>query len=170
MTTTAEPSTPVGSAQVIDLSSKLPQRDQRQADRRWGREVMARGYTILPALMIRAQHRLGLSPEHFNVLAQLAYHWWTAGDDPHPSKKTIAGRIGKSEKQVQRYCRELENAKLIRRDPRFQTGKGQTSNSYDLSGLVARLQVIADEDAVAAAETAKRRQSIERRGNRREAS
>jgi predicted transcriptional regulator len=157
---------PAKSAEVISFP-KAAKSDQRRADERWGKGVMGRGYTIVPALLIRAQHRLGLSPEHFNTLLQLIYHWWEAGNNPHPAKALIASRMDKSEKQVQRYLKALENAGFIRRIERYHTNKGQTSNEYDLSGLAAKLALIAAEEEKVTTENKQRQTNVERRTNRR---
>jgi predicted transcriptional regulator len=139
--------------------------DQRRFEARWGKAVAARGYTMLPAVLIRAQHRLGLEPEHFNALLHLVYHWWEPDNNPYPAKATIAARMDKSPKTVQRYLKALEDAGLIRRIERYEANRGQTSNEYDLSGLVAKLTIIADEEAKVAAENKARTASVERRNN-----
>ena len=77
----------------------------------------------------------------------------------HPKKQTIAERVGLKEKQVQRLIRDLQQRGYVKRNVR-KTPHGQTSNSYDLSGLVKKLQELAPEFLEAAA--AKRK--AERRG------
>ena len=157
-------------AKVITFPKKpAPKADQRRFEARWGRPVADRGYTMLPAVLIRAQHRLGLSPEEFNALLHLVYHWWDPDNNPFPAKATIAARMDKSPQTVRRYLKALEDAGFIRRIERFETHKGQTSNEYDLSGLVAKLEVIAIEEAKVAQENAMRTTNVERRNNRRSA-
>jgi DeoR/GlpR family transcriptional regulator of sugar metabolism len=85
-----------------------------------------------------------------NVLAQLFQHWGQADDTPFPSKETIARRLCKSERTIQRYLTGLEAAGLIKRIARFKGHKGQTSNGYDLSGLVAKLAELEPEFTKAA--------------------
>lgn len=120
----------------------------RRLDARWSKIVLAQGYTVIPALLISGQGRLGLTPEEFNVVIQLAYHWRTVGNDPFPTKKRIASLMGKSEKQVQRYFKSLEMKGYVTRQERFSRNRGQMSNSYDMSGLVIRLRELAAEDRV----------------------
>lgn len=162
---------PAADAEVIAFpKAKASKADQRRFEARWGKPVAERGYTMLPAVLIRAQHRLGLEPEHCNALLHLVYHWWEPDHNPYPAKATIAARMDKSPKTVQRYLKALEEAGLIRRIERFEANKGQTSNEYDLSGLVGKLAVIAAEEAKVAQENKARITDVERRNSRRGAS
>lgn len=170
-TTTPPNSEAPAEAEVIAFPKpKASKADQRRFEARWGKVVADRGYTMLPAVLIRAQHRLGLEPEHFNALLHLVYHWWEPDNNPYPAKATIAARMDKSPKTVQRYLKSLEEAGLIRRIERFEANKGQTSNEYDLSGLVGKLAVIAAEEAKVAEENKARATNVERRNSRRGAS
>jgi predicted ArsR family transcriptional regulator len=54
-------------------------------------------------------------------------------------QSTLAERLNLKTRQVQRHIAELEKAGFVKRKPRFKQ-KGQTSNGYDLSGLVAKLK------------------------------
>ena len=54
--------------------------------------------------------------------------------------------MGKSDKQIQRYFKSLEEKGLVERQKRMSRTRGQMSNSYDMSGLVGRLREIAAED------------------------
>ena len=72
-------------------------------------------------------------------------HWWEADKVPFPSKDTLARRMGKSPRQVQRYLTQLEEAGFISRIERFNGRKAQVSNGYALAGLVAKLVAIEPE-------------------------
>jgi hypothetical protein len=52
------------------------------------------------------------------------------GGQCHPSVKTLGTEIGIGERQTQKYLRELERKKLIRRVRRF-SGRAQTSNTFE---------------------------------------
>ena len=110
-----------------------------RSEKKWGVDVMAVGFCILPSLLFRAQHRLGLKSTHLAVILQLADFWWYDDKLPFPKKQTIAERVGLKEKQVQRLIRDLQQRGYVKRIER-KTPHGQTSNSYDLSGLVKKLQ------------------------------
>jgi hypothetical protein len=134
--------TPQTSATVIPLP--LPKKTKRRVDDKWSPQVMKLGFTPLPNLLLRAQGKLKLSPVMLNVLVQLAEHWWEADKDPYPAKDRIAGRMGKSSRQVQRYITKLEKDGFVKRIERF-SGKKQTSNAYSLAGLVTKLKTLEPE-------------------------
>lgn len=139
------------------IQMPLSKKDKRRAEDRWSPQAMKFGYTLLPNLLMRAQGILKITPTQFNVLVQLAEHWWEADKDPFPAKERIAKRIGKSPRQVQRYITELEKKGLIKRTARFLGRKAQTSNSYSLAGLVAKLKAL-EPDFTKNANLTKRRQ------------
>jgi DNA-binding transcriptional ArsR family regulator len=123
---------------------------------RWGGAVTKMGYCPVPALLLRAQRRLGLNPSQLAVLLQIIEHWWDASRDPYPSKAELSDRLGISERQVQRYIRELEENGLLTRIAYFGESGGRENNRYDLSGLVKRLAEIAP-DFIAEREERKRK-------------
>jgi predicted transcriptional regulator len=128
---------------------------------RWPESVMARGYTMVPSILLWGQGALGLKPDEFNVLLQLVSHWWTKSQNPHPSKETIARRMGKNARTVQRHLTTLENAGFIKRETRFKLHKGQDSNGYDLRGLVKKLKEIAPDFEKVADQNKRRRARAE---------
>ena len=150
-------STPTKSSNVVELRPRPPGR--QQSEKKWGVAVMKLGFCILPALLLRAQRRLGLSATQLALIVQLADFWWNDDKLPYPKKETLAERLGLSEKQIQRLIRGLEQRGYVQRHKRM-TKHGRTSNAYDLSGLVEKLAALAPEFAEAAA--AKRK--VERRG------
>ena len=143
---TSTTSPPVAS-NVVPLRPTKAQK--RRSEAKWGTAVIAQGYCIIPALLFRAQRRLGLSATQLALILQIAEFWWDDGKLPWPKKETVAHRLNISEKQVQRLVRDLETRGYMARQRRV-TRHGQTSNAYDLSGLVAKLQELAPEFAAAA--------------------
>lgn len=139
-------STPAAAAATDPAASTAaPPTPARKKNERWPDPVMARGYSQIPSILFWGQGKLGLKPDEFNVLLQLVSHWWTKEQNPHPAKDTIARRMGKHPRTVQRHLTTLEKAGFIRRDPRYKLHKGQDSNGYDLSGLIQKLTAIAPE-------------------------
>lgn len=129
------------------------QDDKNSLNTKWGKQTMDEGFTVLPSVLLRSQARLKIKCNELAVLVHLIEHWWKPGTMPWPSKKTIAERLGVSDKTVQRAMVKLEKEKLIQRNSRYlKTSKGRTSNEYDLSPLVERLREIADETTKADAE------------------
>jgi predicted transcriptional regulator len=98
---------------------------------------------MIPSILFWGQGKLSLKPDEFNVLLQLVSHWWTKGQNPHPSKETIARRMSKDPRTVQRHLTSLEKKGFLKRETRYKLHKGQDSNGYDLRGLVRKLKEIA---------------------------
>ncbi|TIT74586.1 MAG: helix-turn-helix domain-containing protein [Mesorhizobium sp.] len=146
-------------AEIIELP--LSTKDKRHAEAKYGKAVMAHGFTILPNLIFEAQAHLKISPTAFNVLLHLVMHWWEAHEAPHPSIKTIARRMAKSPRSLFRYFDELEAAGLVQRVARYRGEKAQTSSAYVLTGLVDKLKSVEPEIAKAKKFKAKRLEKAE---------
>jgi DNA-binding transcriptional ArsR family regulator len=96
----------------------------------------------------------------------LADQWWDAPQIPWPAKSTLAERLNLRPRQVQRHIAELEKAGLVKRQARY-LGKGnQTSNAYDLSGLVTKLKDLEPEFRRAQQEAKERLRAVTRPGLR----
>ena len=80
----------------------------RASEKKWGKEVIALGFCIVPSLLLRAQNRLGLNPTQLAVLLQLCDFWWERERKPYPSKAVLAERLSLSSRQVQRYIVSAE--------------------------------------------------------------
>src|SRR5438552_88690 len=122
-----------------------PGKAKKASERKWGKAVIARGFCIVPSLILRAQARLKLEPVHLAILLHLMDHWWQAERKPHPSKNRLAERLGLTPRRVQSRIAELEAMGLVKRIERTVPGRGKRSNFYDLSGLVARLKELEPE-------------------------
>lgn len=127
------------SAKVVPINKAS---ELNSSEKKWGKKVCALGFSVVPSLIFKAQARLGLNATQLVILLQIADHWWTKDDLPYPSKTTIGERLGLSPRQVQRYLTELEQGGFLKRVERRSKHKGQLSNFYDLTGLVAKLQVL----------------------------
>ncbi len=101
----------------------------RASEKKWGKEVIALGFCIVPSLLLRAQNRLGLNPTQLAVLLQLCDFWWERERKPYPSKAVLAERLSLSSRQVQRYIAELETAGLVQRIQRRASHGGKLTNS-----------------------------------------
>lgn len=112
----------------------------RESEKKWGAKVMALGFCVVPSLLLRAQRRLGLNPTELAVLMQLCDFWWESSRKPYPGKKLLGERLSLSPRQVQRYMKRLETARLVKRVERRAAHGGKQTNSYDLAGLVERLK------------------------------
>lgn len=134
------------------------------SEKKWGKDVMKLGFSVMPSLLFRAQRRLGLSPTQLAVLVQLADFWWDEERKPYPSKETLSQRLGIGPRQIQRHIADLEEAGLVRRIERRAIHKGKLSNAYDLSGLVEKLKKLEPEFREVAEETKALRQEVGKPG------
>ena len=138
----------------------------RASEKKWGKDVIALGFSIVPSLLLRAQNRLGLNPTQLAVLMQICDFWWDRDRKPYPSKAVLAERLGLSPRQVQRYIAELETAGLVERVERRAPHGGKLTNMYDLGGLVARLKKLEPEFRKVEEDARKARRPVSRRGFR----
>ena len=134
-------------SKVVPINGKSvgePKRARRSAEAKWGADVMARGFVILPSVLLKAQRRLGVSGTQLAIIIHLIDWWNDADKHPWSSKETLSNRIGLTERQLQRQIAALEKRGYVKRIPRV-TRYGKRPNSYDLSGLVERLKELAPE-------------------------
>jgi len=117
----------------------------KKSDEKWGREVMKLGFSVIPALLLRAQKRLGLNPTQLAVLLQLIDYWWEHDNKPFPSKQALSDRLSLGPRQIQRHIADLEKAGLVQRNERIKADGSKSSNEYDLSGLVKHLKELEPE-------------------------
>ena len=108
-------------------------------ERLWGKTLKKYGYAAIPAIMVRAQHRLGVTPTQFCILVQLIEHWRTPDRPPFPTKQQLADRIGVGQATIKHNMAQLEKAGLVRREQRKTSSGDWAANTYILDGLVARL-------------------------------
>ena len=134
-------------ATVMNSQEKAAPEEIRVNNRKWSKELMAVGWTVIPNIIFERQQALGLDPLDINILLHLASYWWTPEGKPHPSKRTIAAAIGVDPRTVQRRIASLEAAHLIRREERREPGKGSKSNIYHLEGLIEASKPYAIEKA-----------------------
>jgi predicted transcriptional regulator len=116
---------------------------------------------MVPSILLWGQAKMKLKPDELNVLLQLISHWWSADHDPHPAKASIARRMGKDARTVQRHLTSLEEKGFIKRMVRYKIHQGQDSNGYDLSGLIEKLEAIAPEFEKTADQNKRRRAKVE---------
>ena len=109
----------------------------RANEEKWGVDLVAAGWTMIPSTILEHQEALGLDPVDMNILLQLACHWWRADNPPHPAIKTIAARIKKSASTVQRRITKLKDSGLIEVEHRYDDRhNGQMTSNYRFTGLI----------------------------------
>ena len=116
---------------------------------RWGNTVIeaGNGWTAIPNFLLERQQALRIDPVQLNILLVLMKYWWNRGEEPYPSKKTIAEIVNRDRDTVRKHLKDLEDKGLIERIERYKPvsdGGGQTSNEYSLEGLIKKLSELAD--------------------------
>lgn len=113
---------------------------------KWGKATLeVDGWTAIPNILLERQQALGIDAVKLNILLVLLKHWWEKSKMPWPSRATIGEIVGRDKSTVQKHLKELEEKGLVKRISRFQSAGGQTSNEYDLSGLITTLKAYAKE-------------------------
>jgi hypothetical protein len=92
---------------------------------------------------------------------QIIEPWWHADKLPYLAKETIARRMRKSPRTVQRIIGQLEKGGHLTRIERFDGPKRQTSNYFDLDGLVKKLIALEPEFRKAKELNMQRRKKVE---------
>jgi len=157
---------PESEGQIVSLADRRPRPETEKVLRAKWRTSLDAGWTVLPSSLIQGLPRLHIDANGLAVLVCLIDYWWAPGDLPWPSKKTIAERLNVSERTIQRTLRRLQEEGLIKSDARYRSHGGQTSNQYDLSPLVAKLEAITADMVATEAEAKKGKRAATRPGSR----
>ncbi len=122
-------------------TTKIPSAKAVKAlETKWGKETLeVSGWTAIPNILLERQQALNIDAVKLNILLVLIKHWWDKPKMPYPSKARMGEIVGKDKSTIQRHLRQMENQGLLKRKKRFQHAGGQTSNEYDLSGLIQQL-------------------------------
>lgn len=118
---------------------------ERINEKKWGKPLMAAGWTAVPNTLLEHQQQLGLDAVDLNILLQIAKHWWYPDKAPYPGKKALAARVGVSARTVQRRLRAMVKAKVITRKPRTRAGGGNDTTEFYFTGLIERATPYAEE-------------------------
>lgn len=129
--TTAEPVSKSKAKPKVAVATEKP------IEERWGKDLTASGWTAIPNALFVYSQDLGIDSLDIVIILHLAKFWWRKGNDPHPSKKTLAKMIGVDARTIQRRIAILESKHYIERTARKSVAHGgNTSNSYSFTGLI----------------------------------
>lgn len=123
----------------------MSEQDSYRLSVRFGEEILARGHTAIPNLVLNYYVRLGLSGPELLFTIHVWQHWWSERD-PYPSLRTIASRMGISVRQAKRYVESLEQKGFLRVIERFLPDGSQTTNEFDYSALIRAVVAAARAD------------------------
>lgn len=151
--------TPPQTDNVIQLP--VGKKERRRAEDKWTGPVIRLGYTQLPSLLLKGQAKLKLTPVQLNVLLHILEPWWDADRLPWIAKDTIAQRMRKTPRSIQRVITQLEKDGHIKRIERFYGKKHQTANAYSPAGLVKKLVALEPEFRKAKEQNRLRKKKVE---------
>lgn len=124
-----------------------PTQKLKALEHKWGKTTLeVDGWTAIPNLLLERQQALGIDAVKLNILLVLLKYWWEKSKMPWPSKATIGEIVGRDKSTVQKHLKDMERRGLVERKSRYQSAGGQTSNEYDLTGLITQLQALAKEE------------------------
>lgn len=117
----------------------------RVLEAKWGKKLMAAGFTALPDVIFQCQKALKLKPLDVLIILHLASYWWKPSENPWPAKGTIADALDVDPRTVQRAIKKMEELGYVRRIERKAKVGDNLPNEYDLRGLVKAASKLADE-------------------------
>ena len=126
----------------------------KENEKKWGKPLMAAGWTCMPSTIILRQRALGLDSIDMNIILIIAAHWWTADNPAYPSKKLFAETLGVDVSTVRKRLANLEATGMIKRILRPQAGKRHETSLYRLDGLIKGATPFAEEELHLRAEKA----------------
>lgn len=119
--------------------------DKTVLEKKWGKSLIAAGYTALPDVIFLNQKALKLKPLDIMILLHLASYWWKPNENPWPAKGTIADALDIDARTVQRSIAKMEKLGYVKRIQRIAKAGDNLSNEYDLRGLVKAANHLAEE-------------------------
>ena len=112
---------------------------------RWGsEEILIDGVFGVPTLFLKIYSKLKphpLTTGEAMFALQLMSLRWTNLDKPSPSYRTLAQRMGISEKMARRYARQLQDKAYVSRIART-----SQTNEFELRGLLKALRLAAQKE------------------------
>ncbi|MGN8097254.1 helix-turn-helix domain-containing protein [Methylobacterium sp. 22177] len=111
---------------------------------RWGGAVDP-GLLIVPNVLLKYQERLYLETLEVVLILNIVDYWDEDNGLPFPRLSALAKRVRKSKRTVERSIVRLSELGYLLHLPSEQL-RGQTIRRFDLSGLVAKLQELSQQE------------------------
>lgn len=151
---------------MASSDEKNQKEDIKVNEKKWGKDTIDAGWTLLPNILLERQAVLGIKPTQLNILLVILKHWWETETLPFPEMNTVAKMIGVDRSTVQRNIRELEQLGFVKRIVRKKRNGGNNSNQYDFSGLIEHLKPYAEDELYKrASEKSEKQKRLTPRGN-----
>ena len=107
---------------------------------RFGKTVREAGITVVPRVLLTGLAELKLKPIQAIVLLQMIACWGKSGPHPFPKRGLLRKWIGCDKRTLDRTITSLVKNGFIEKGKRKSHRGRQTSNEYNLSGLVEKLK------------------------------
>jgi hypothetical protein len=111
--------------------------------KKWGRELIEAGWTLVPNVFLKGQRALGLSTTDLVILIQLMRHWWSRDNPPYVGKKALADAMGLEARHIRRRLNALQQNGLIASQRRKGPRGGDATSAYTFDGLIAKARPLA---------------------------
>ena len=121
-------------------------KELRTNEKKWSKELMAPGFTVIPNVIVTRMQALGLDAMDLAIIVYLSTYWWTPEGLPRPSKKTMATALGCDPSTIRKRIQKLEAGGLLQRIERREGSSGSKPNEYSFSGLIAAATPFAKEE------------------------
>jgi predicted GIY-YIG superfamily endonuclease len=141
----------------VSVQGQRPMQSDRSIAKRWNHQkLFDNGFVAVPSRFLQLYARLKPYPlttgEALFVLHLMEFKWDESS--PFPGYKTLAARMGVTDKMTRRYAQSLETKKYLRREARV----GQT-NRFDLTPLFNALALAVDQESKQKRRTKAKKQS-----------
>ncbi len=107
---------------------------------KFGPSVRDAGITLIPRVLLSGLGELKLKPIEALVLMQMIACWGRKGPHPFPKRALLRSWLGCDKRTLDRTIASLVQKGFIEKGSRKSQRGRQTSNEYDLTGLVERLK------------------------------
>ncbi|WOI57492.1 helix-turn-helix domain-containing protein [Palleronia sp. LCG004] len=122
------------------------QKELRTNEKKWSKELMAPGFTVIPNVIVTRMQALGLDAMDLAIIVYLSTYWWTPEGLPRPSKKTMASALGCDPSTIRKRIQKLEAGGLLQRIERREGLSGSKPNEYSFAGLIEAATPYAQEE------------------------
>lgn len=135
-----ETNVPASAKKRTGSEESAPKRKWPGFTQRFGKSVREAGVTPVPRVLLTGVKELKLKPVEVLVLLQLLACWGKAGAHPFPKRGLLRSWIGCDKRTLDRAITSLVLKGFVEKCPRTSQSGRQTSNAYDLSGLIEKLK------------------------------
>lgn len=124
-------------------------RSEKEIVTKWGNEILDRGFTLIPNVMIDNLEKIKLRDKHIIIIITLI-RYGQGKKHAYPGQETLAKKTGYNKKTIMRAVKELKNMGYLKVCKRYLKPENRnprrTSNLYDFTGLLKKLEEVIREE------------------------